>query len=70
MVSVFGCTAKSTPCRMWYWPMCVLTASSARSAATRDPEIRFLHDRRSDHLGRRAVGDELALMQHDDAVGE
>ena len=35
-----------------------------------DAEIGLLHDRRGDHLGRLAVGDELAVVQHDDAVGE
>ena len=35
-----------------------------------DAEIGFLHDRRRHHLGRRAVGHQRALVQHDHAVGE
>src|SRR5439155_2169045 len=70
MVSELGATAKSTPCRMWYWPMCVLTPRSSRSSDTRDTQIGLLHDRRGGHFGRRTLRDELALMQHDDAVGE
>src|SRR5512147_3118783 len=69
-------TSKSTPCRMWYWPMCVLTPASASSgsgiAGTSlcDAEIGLLHDRRGDHRVGLAVGDQFALVQHDDAVGE
>src|SRR5437870_969337 len=78
IVREFGATAKSTPCRMWYWPMCVLTPRSSRSSGTsdapersaRDTQIGFLHDRRGDHFGWRAFGDQLALVQHDDAVSE
>src|SRR6266550_4947437 len=70
MVSDFSGTEKSTPCRMWYWPICVFTPASWRRSATRDPQVGFLHDRRGDHRGGLAVGDELSLVQHDDAVGE
>src|SRR6266850_1755464 len=70
MVSEFGATLKSTPCRMWYWPMCVLTPLSCSRSGTSDSEIGFLHDRRRNDFGGRALGDELALVQHDDAVGE
>src|SRR5687767_3322598 len=70
MVSEFGGTEKSTPCRMWYCPMRVLTPRSSRRSGTSDAQIGFLNDRRGDDLGRLAVGDELALVQHDDAVGE
>src|SRR5205085_8048573 len=70
MVSEFGATAKSTPCRMWYCPMCVLTPRSSSRSGTRDAQIGFLHDGGSNHVGRRALRDELALVQHDDAIGE
>src|SRR5204863_7927997 len=70
MVSEFGATLKSTPCRMWYCPMCVCTALSSRRSGTCDPEVSLLHDRHGDDFGGRALGDELALVQHDDAVGE
>src|SRR6267142_2052543 len=70
MVSEFGATLKATPCRMWYWPMCVLTPLSCSRSGTSDSEIGFLHDRRRNDFGGRALGDELALVQHDDAVGE
>src|SRR5258706_7196853 len=89
-------TSKSTPCRMWYAPMCVCTPWSERSLSVipapslfegegrdgggrdirqhaylgRQPEIGVLHDRRRDHRGRFAIGDELPVVQHDDAVGE
>src|ERR1051326_5870649 len=62
MVREFGSTPKSTPCRMWYCPMRVLTPRSASSSATRHPQIGFLDDRRGDDLGGCAIGDELALM--------
>src|ERR1043165_5343473 len=52
---------------MWYWPMCVLTSERP---STRNPNIGFLHDRRGDYGRRVAVGDELSLVQDDDAVGE
>src|SRR6185295_7067170 len=52
---------------MWYCPMCVLTLFRS---STRDPEIGFLHDRRGDDRRRVAVGDELSLVEDDDAVGE
>src|SRR5438876_2421945 len=68
MVSEFGATAKSTPCRMWYCPMWVWTALSSRRSGTSDAQIGLLHDGHGDHFGRRALGDELALVQHDDAV--
>jgi hypothetical protein len=35
-----------------------------------DTEIRLLHHRRGDHLGRLAVGHQRAVVQHDDAVGQ
>src|SRR5687768_5822994 len=78
MVSECCGTEKFTPCRMWYWPMWVFTPASCRRSGTRypaepsgrDTKIGFLHDRRGDDFGRLAIGDELALMQHDDAVGE
>src|SRR5437763_8728883 len=70
MVSEFGATAKSTPCRMWYCPMCVWTALSSRRSGTRHPEVGLLHDRHCDHLGGRAFGHELPLVQHDDAIVE
>src|SRR3954471_22429589 len=70
MVSEFGATLKSTPCRMWYWPMCVWTALSSKRSGPRHPEVSLLDDRHGDHLGRCAIGDELPLMQHDDAIGE
>ena len=35
-----------------------------------DAEIGLLHLRQRHHLGRRAVGDQRAVLQHDDAVGE
>src|SRR5262245_51075020 len=94
-------TAKLTPCRMWYAPMCVCTpdssstvwsrwlmpppwpcgpsprggASAFGTAAQRScrllrghAEIGLLHDRRRDHRGRLAIGHELPVVQHDDAV--
>src|SRR5688500_14428575 len=67
IVSCFSGTAKSTPCRMWYCPICVLTPSRRSTGYSK---IGFLHDRRGDDLRRRAGGDQLALVQHDDAVGE
>src|SRR3954464_5075907 len=70
MVSEFGATLKSTPCRMWYCPMCVWTALSSRRSGTRHPEVSLLDDRHGDHLGRRALGHELSLVQHDDAIGQ
>src|SRR4051812_29244682 len=70
MVREFGATLKSTPCRMWYCPMCVWTAFSSSRSGTRDAEIGFLHDWHGDHFGGHALGDELALMQHHDAVRE
>ena len=71
-------TSKSTPCRMWYAPMCVCTPASESSggalmpapASRREAEIGLLDDRRGDHGGRLAVGDELAVVQDDDPVGE
>src|SRR5690349_19481373 len=77
MVSEPAATAKSTPCRMWYWPMCVFTPARESSASLAGAsstgshsEISLLHHRRGDHVGRLAVGDQRALMQHDDAIGE
>src|SRR5438128_1741743 len=64
IVSDFSGTEKSTPCRMWYCPIWVFTPASWRSSATDNAQVGFLHDRRGDHLGGLAVGDELALVQH------
>src|SRR5260370_17174900 len=52
--------------------MWVLTPWSWSSAASDsgDTEIGFLHDRRGDHAGGLAVGHQLAVVQHDDAIGE
>ena len=36
----------------------------------RDAQVGLLHDRRGDHRGRFAVGHQLAVVQHDDAVGQ
>src|SRR5512139_1707821 len=89
-------TVKSTPCRMWYWPMWVCTPCSTRSLSVisapspfegegrvgggrhdsrraclgRQAEVSLLHHRRGDHLGRLAIGHQLPVVQHDDAVGE
>src|SRR5882724_1751252 len=70
MVSEFGATLKSTPCRMWYCPMCVWPAVSSNRSGTSDAQIGFLHDRRGDHIGRRAFRVERPLAQHDDTIGE
>ena len=55
--------------------MCVSTPESVSSVAhaaflAEAAEIGLLHHRRGDHLGGLAVGDQLAVVQHDDAVGE
>ena len=71
-------TSKSTPCRMWYAPMWVCTPrereqrphAHAGFGFRREAEIGLAHDGRGDHRLRLAVGDELAVVQHDDAVGE
>src|SRR5258706_7298530 len=70
MVSEFGATLKSTPCRMWYCPMCVWTAVSSNRSGTSDAQIGFLHDRHGNHFRWCAFGDELPLVQHHDAIGE
>src|ERR1700674_2506920 len=73
MVSPPRGTASSTPCKIWYGPMWVLTLSSCSSGAASDigdTKIGFLHHRRGDHAGGLAVGHQLAVVQHDDAVGE
>src|SRR5678816_2253883 len=70
IVSAFCSTEKSTPWRMWYCPMWVLPPASWSRSGTCHPEISLLHDGRGNHLGGRAVGDELPLVQDDDAVGE
>src|SRR4051794_11434314 len=80
MVSPPRGTAKSTPCRMWYWPMWVLTPDSASMGGTSamrglrisrsNPQVCFLHDGRGDDRGRVAVGRQPPLVQHDDAVGQ
>src|SRR5436190_10906659 len=75
-------TTKSTPCRMWYWPMWVCTPSSVSKGSAMgrlrrtgpgagcDTQIGLLHHRGADHLGRLAVGDQPPVVQHDDAVGQ
>src|SRR5256885_3832533 len=70
MVSEFGATPKSTPCRMWYCPMCVFMLSSWSRSRTGYAQVSLLHDRRGYDFGRRALRDELALVQHDDAIRE
>src|ERR1700693_5232532 len=73
MVSPPRGTASSTPCKMCYGPIWVSMPSSSNSGATSgigDTEIGFLHQRRGDHAGGLAVGHQLAVVQHDDAVGE
>src|SRR5690242_17881370 len=72
MVSEPCGTSKSTPCRMWYCPMWVFTPARESSALCTgsDPEIRLLDHGRGDHLRGLAVGDQRALVQHDDAIGE
>src|SRR5436190_7306392 len=75
MVSSPRGTARSTPCRMWYWSMCVCTPASVSngsgtSSFLHDAQIGFLHHRRCDDFRRLAVCDELPLVQHDDAVGQ
>src|SRR5581483_7567072 len=81
VMAPFG-TEKSTPCRMWYWPIWVCTPCSVSSASAMggprgcglrlgcDAEVGFLHHRRADHLGGLAVGHQSPVVQHDDAVGE
>ena len=51
---------------MWVWT----PEGEQRVSHARDAQIGFLHDRRSDHLGRLAVGHQRAVVQHDDAVGQ
>src|SRR5262249_12425999 len=69
-------TAKSTPCRMWYWPMWGCTPSSANSGSAmarapgRNTQIGLLHDRRANHLGRQTIGHQASVVQDDDAIGE
>src|SRR5438094_897312 len=70
-------TARSTPCRMWYWPMWVWTPDSVRmgsfigrSCGFGCAKISLLHDLRLHHLGGGAVGHQGAVVQHDDAVGQ
>lgn len=43
---------------------------SVLGASRRQAEVSLLHDRRSDHLRRLAIGHELPVVQHDDAVRE
>ena len=50
------------------WALCALVRLCLLDRC--DAEIGVLHDRRCDHRGRLAVGDQLAVVQHDDAVGE
>src|ERR1700722_12285507 len=73
MVNAPRGTARSTPCRMWYGPMCVFTPDRLRSGGASDirhSQIGLLHHRQRDHARRIAVGDEFAVVQHDNAVGE
>src|ERR1044072_295875 len=70
-------TTRSTPCRMWYWPMWVCTPDSVRIGSFRmescmfgHSQIGFLDDLRTHHFGRLAVGHQGAVVQHDDAVGQ
>src|SRR4051794_138735 len=75
-------TTRSTPCRMWYWPMWVWTpdrvsSGSADCAASAGigsdnfgcSKIGFLYDFRLHDFARLAVRDQGAVVQHDDAVG-
>ncbi len=45
-------------------------ARSCRLLFRRHAQVGLLHHRRGDHRGRLAVGDQLAVVQHDDAVGQ
>src|SRR5258706_9099646 len=67
-------TSRSTPWRMWYWPMCVCTPASRRSASAigvrRNAEIGLLHDGGGHHGDRIAVGDDAPFVQDEDAVGK
>src|SRR5437763_13120101 len=65
-------TARSTPCRMWYWPMWVWTPDRLRmgSGGVCCAKIGLLHDLRLHHLGRHAIGHQGAVVQHDDAGGQ
>src|SRR5881398_960979 len=62
-------TTRSTPCRMWYWPMWVWTPDrvSKGSGMFRCSKIGFLYDFRLHDLERLAVRDQGAVVQHDDA---
>src|SRR5438067_13793641 len=72
-------TTRSTPCRMWYWPMWVWTPDSVRmgsvmgsfalsvSCGFGGAKIGLLHDFRLHHFGRLAVRHQRAVVQHDDA---
>src|SRR5688572_31300767 len=70
-------TTRSTPCRMWYWPMWVCTPESVSSGSGMGSavcrfgcsKIGFLYDLRLHDLERLAVRDQGAVVQHDDAVG-
>src|SRR5689334_14518740 len=69
-------TAKFTPCRMWYCPMCVCTPSSSKSgsgmaaASGRNSQVGLLHDRRANDIGRCTIRHQTSVVQDDDAVGE
>src|SRR5258706_3388953 len=67
-------TSRSTPWRMWYWPMCVCTPASLRSASAifgrRYAEVGLLHDGRRHHGGRIPIGDDTPFVQDEDAIGE
>src|SRR5688500_14042304 len=68
-------TRSDTPCRMWCWPMKVWTSSSSRIGGAGDSgtgasEVGGLHlGVPADGL-RRVVGDEPAVLEDGDRVGE
>src|SRR5690348_15964142 len=65
-------TTRSTPCRMWYWPMWVCTPDSVNkgSGMFRCSKIGFLYDFRLHDFARFTVRHQRAVVQHDDAVGQ
>src|SRR5690242_17007720 len=69
-VTASGRTRSETPCRMWCWPMFVCTPSSSSTSGMRAPEVRGLDLRARADLGGRPVGDEAAVLQHRDRVGQ
>src|SRR4051794_7973836 len=68
-------TTRSTPCRMWYWPMWVWTPDRVNKGSGIGSDnfgcskIGFLYDFRLHDFARLAVRDQGAVVQHDDAVG-